>query len=432
MAYDAIDYVLRRYRSAGHIGPESNAADVLAALDAGVAHYGLEDQLSPQEFAELQNIRGIIEQRSQNPDDMRARITQSTTRQRQQQTGQAPGTADNRPRPRPQNGGTATAGTPQNQTPGSPAQARPQQTGAGQAGPANRGGQPDGRQAAPERAAAPDQRQTTETVTRVATGNAVINTNLPGGTPINRRGQGGNHSISGQNTFGPSGGRPEDIPTHLYQTVGSRNPILAENSDSAYAQNLVEVVSFTPAQEDVYANVPAPQPQQRRGFGRLFGGNEPQQAPARVRTGSQPVMVMNPATGQVERGVRFDYAYNPNLSGENLQAEDLGYPRYRECDGNRGGNNLIVSTVLPESVARDLQQQTQSDPASVRAVAEQIVLNAGGISREVWEQGAAREGGRRSNRVKPPYEELPSNHRIFMLDPVTDQLGRENYRARPL
>jgi hypothetical protein len=429
-AYQSLEYVLNRYTQAGHLQPDSPLEDVLNVIDAGTEHYRLQQRLSPAEYDALQRIVGVVRERGQDPGRLRNAVNAATQQQpaqpRAAQAGPQQGGRQARPagsgaaaQPRSQGGGGAAAqGQPQ---PGP----RPRPQDGGQA-------REQAPQLGPERL--------TETVATVAAQNAAISTNVSLNSTI--RGRGGREGTpphDGHNTFGPGGTGISEMPRHFSEPVGSRNPIYTQGPEGRKpAEDLVEAVSFTYAQEDVYEQPPTAQPQPRRGglLGGLLGGGQRQQAPApRRRTGTRPVMVTNPATGQEERGVRFDYTYNPNLAaGGAVQAEErLGLPEYRECQGNRTGNNLQVSTVLPESVARELHQQARQNPESVRDVVEQIVFTAGGVSREAWEQGETRREGGRDNRMKPPYERLPSNHHIYMLEPFHDQdTGHRGHIARPL
>jgi hypothetical protein len=148
-------------------------------------------------------------------------------------------------------------------------------------------------------------------------------------------------------------------------------------------------------------------------------------------------MITDPETGQEEPAVYFDYAYNPGLAGFASEQDRMGLPPYRECSdyrtGNRTGNNFIVRTVLPQSVATRLEHAVRENPTYARQLAEQVVLSAGGVSQEAWNQGARhRATGNRYNRMKPPYESLPGGHQIFILEPMVNKYGGQAYLASPL
>jgi hypothetical protein len=80
-----------------------------------------------------------------------------------------------------------------------------------------------------------------------------------------------------------------------------------------------------------------------------------------------------------------------------FQSQDLQY----HCRDNRTGNVLAVSVVMPESVARELEQKGRTNPKLIRAVAEQAVLEVCGISEQSWSKDSQPTP---DQPVRPPYE----------------------------
>jgi hypothetical protein len=124
------------------------------------------------------------------------------------------------------------------------------------------------------------------------------------------------------------------------------------------------------------------------------------------------VTMINPATGESEPVILFQYAfsdqgkYNPN-SGE-------GNFRYREFNGGRGGNELKVALELPESVANRIKNLVKDQPELVRDLIKDLAIKRsnGAITQELWDHGNNVNG----NPVRPPYEDLPPTWKISILE----------------
>lgn len=135
-----------------------------------------------------------------------------------------------------------------------------------------------------------------------------------------------------------------------------------------------------------------------RGFMR-----RPEKVIQREKVGEEPITVLNPITGQEEQAVWFDYGfstYNPHPS----QASKS--PRYKAIDG-RGGNHLIIRLSLPASVADELLPLIEANPTLARQIAEQAVLQLGGLDETNWTTGG----------VRPPYEHVSPDHRMYLIQP---------------
>jgi hypothetical protein len=274
-----------------------------------------------------------------------------------------------------------------------------------------------------ERAEVDTREQLAGRVLTSARDNAVINTSAPYQLPVRMKGGQEGRTHGGQNTFGPGG---RELPSHLLRQPGPYNTVYSGDPEAReYPKDIVEAVSFTPATDPINKTVTT-----RQGGGLFRRGQEINQ---QEKVGERPRTIVNPATGQEEPAVYFDYTYNPGLADPEV-VRRLHLPVYRECDGSRPGNSLAVRTILPQSVAREIETAIRQDPTYARQLAEQIVLDAGGVSEDAWERGVPRKGlgGALTNRMKPPYEGLPADHQVFILEPTRTSSGRDVYIASPL
>ncbi len=194
--------------------------------------------------------------------------------------------------------------------------------------------------------------------------------------------------------------RPGPGNHSLYARSGSEIP-------REHQFGVLEAVSFAPA---VVIEHAVEAVTEKTGLLGAVGIARPQ---SRNVVHARPATTMNPLTGVEERAVQFAYAYNPHLYDPNPYAAEstLGVS-YQETTGNRSGNQLIVSARLPESVARELSVAIEDSPDIARQVAEWLVLQHGGISPEQW--NGQRPG---HNRSRPPYEQLPSDRRLWFVYP---------------
>lgn len=125
----------------------------------------------------------------------------------------------------------------------------------------------------------------------------------------------------------------------------------------------------------------------------------------RVKTGEKPVMIVNPATGKEEPGVRVAYQFNSNNgSRHDFYGSDL--PGYK-TRGGRLGNVLTVETLLPQSLADKFKEEIARDPQTARRFAEQMAKQ-NGVTDEVWSTGDA--------PMRPPYDQLPNDWTISLVD----------------
>lgn len=126
----------------------------------------------------------------------------------------------------------------------------------------------------------------------------------------------------------------------------------------------------------------------------------------------QPVHPIEAVTfepvGDPAGAVRFGYAYNHRMAGR-----DLELPAYT---GSSDGNLLVVHAVLPKSTAEALGRTIARDPQFARDLAERLVVERGGLPKDIWEHGKPPY----IHRTKPPYEQLPEGHRIHRFDPGPD------------
>ncbi len=128
-----------------------------------------------------------------------------------------------------------------------------------------------------------------------------------------------------------------------------------------------------------------------------------EQIEEQVRDGEVPTMVVNPATGQQEPGVKVAYQFNGNQRRENGQAIRYEGPDY-VTESKRSGNQLFVEATLPKLVADKLRQEVTRNPEVAREFAKTLALN-NGITEQVW-----------SNVVRPPYDQIPDGWEMAVAD----------------
>jgi hypothetical protein len=123
-----------------------------------------------------------------------------------------------------------------------------------------------------------------------------------------------------------------------------------------------------------------------------------------------------------EPGVNFTYTFGATGTRNGLPAYELpsGSPR--------GGNSVTASAVLPKSIADQLQAAVRADPAMVRAVAERLVLENGGLDPAAWD-GTAPTVDR---PMRPPYEQMPATEPIHLVTDGPDgKLVSEKLTLKP-
>jgi len=120
-----------------------------------------------------------------------------------------------------------------------------------------------------------------------------------------------------------------------------------------------------------------------------------EQVDEQVPAGEVPTMVINPATGQQEPGIKVAYLFNGNGAQYSLD----GNPPYITKSG-RSGNQLYVESTLPKSIAERLSREIADKPELARKYAEALVLD-NGIPQELWD-----------SIVRPPYNQLSNNWKI--------------------
>jgi hypothetical protein len=250
-------------------------------------------------------------------------------------------------------------------------------------------------------------------VSRAAENATVVHTDMGRGDGIKMQDGRAARGRGGFQTFG-DGAELVETPDHFMKRFGPGNSF--QTAEGNPPPGMVEAVSFPRAKEDVTAT---------ESYETKTGwlGRKTETHTRTVKTGEQDVMVLNPATGEEEPGVYFDYMYNPLLQGS--KAEDqLGLPEYRELTGSRTGNSLVVRALLPESVAAELRAEIEQNPQAAREMAERLARERGGISQEVW------EGQGNRNPARPPYEKLPAEHRLYMVD--EPEFDGDHWKVRPL
>jgi hypothetical protein len=143
-----------------------------------------------------------------------------------------------------------------------------------------------------------------------------------------------------------------------------------------------------------------------------------EQIDEQVPDGEMLTMVLNPATGQQEPGVKVAYQFNGNQRRENNQTMFYEGPEYKTESG-RGGNQLFVEATLPKSVAEKLRQAASRDPEIAREFAEVLTLN-NGISEQVWNSG-----------VRPPFDQIPDGWEMTITELEKDtRSGDARYEVK--
>jgi len=224
-------------------------------------------------------------------------------------------------------------------------------------------------------------------VVQAAKGSAIVHTDIPGALPRFYKGKkekvAGTHGLS---TFGDGERNPgsiNDAPRHFNMAPGSSNLVKYDTDprSDTHVRTMVEGVAFDSA---------APE-------------------------------WTDPATGRKEAGMYFDYTFNPNLA-PGMKNRTI----YQETTGGRPGNCLIVRTLLSKELANTLKGKfetaaTSGDPQMkaemlqfARDTAAAVVMERAGISAKAWNDGDREFNMTR--RLKPPYEQLPSDHQLFVLN----------------
>ena len=129
-----------------------------------------------------------------------------------------------------------------------------------------------------------------------------------------------------------------------------------------------------------------------------------EQIEEQVTDGEVSVMIVNPATGQQEPGVKVRYQFDGNgidYNYDHATGESKGRPIYVAPDNNRGGNQLFIEVTLPKTVADNLKQTALRDPSTARQFAQSILA----------------ENGATQATVKiPPYAEMPADWTMAITD----------------
>ncbi len=142
-----------------------------------------------------------------------------------------------------------------------------------------------------------------------------------------------------------------------------------------------------------------------------------QQVEEQVPDGEIPTMVVNPATGQQEPGVKVAYQFNGNNRKENGQTAFYEGPAY-VTESGRSGNQLFVEATLPKSVADKLKQSVAGNPETAREFAKTLAMN-NGITEQVW-----------NKVVRPPYDQVPDGWEMTVADLQLNQYGYHDVTAR--
>lgn len=125
--------------------------------------------------------------------------------------------------------------------------------------------------------------------------------------------------------------------------------------------------------------------------------------------------VRNPKTGKEEPGMIFRYKFK-YTEADARRASVQGrfeLPPYDEQSG-RGQNVFEVATVLPESVAKDLQLLLLHNPEHVRVLVDYLVEEEGGLTSKDWKDPKPGQFGTGVTQ-RPPYDGLPNDWQISVI-----------------
>lgn len=220
-------------------------------------------------------------------------------------------------------------------------------------------------------------------VAQVAKGTTRIFTDMP--RKLEALSQDGRHTGDGFGSFG------DGIKFNSTETVNEKE-VLKQTAKTP------EAMSFTPDTVTRYKTVI-----KHVETGKLFS-KRTEQVEEQVPDGEVPVMVINPATGQQEPGVKVAYQFNTSGSQYALDSYEGKVPEYKTESG-RAGNILFVAATLPKSVADKLQQEVSRNPKVAREFAKTLAGN-NGVTDGVWNES-----------VCPPYDMLPDNWQFTITNP---------------
>jgi hypothetical protein len=128
--------------------------------------------------------------------------------------------------------------------------------------------------------------------------------------------------------------------------------------------------------------------------------------------------------GSKERLIDVSYVFNPRLmGGQNAYAKIEGdgvIPAYREFNGSRLGAHAGIRMRLPESAATKLKHALSQDPQLIRDIHETAVeTRAPEAFTGYWHDGDPHRPKESRNRLRPPFEQLPPQWKLWMVDGMT-------------
>lgn len=183
-------------------------------------------------------------------------------------------------------------------------------------------------------------------------------------------------------------------------------------------KSVVEIVSFTPAQEQITVMIPHTRHETKLTLKGLKTKEVIENVPTVV-----DVDKYDPKTG--ERLVRVGYSFDPRFSGADSsypKAENEGdIPTYREVNGSRPGGQISYGLTLPESAAKELEQLFATDPGLARDMADHIFT--GKHSPYSEHQYVAGDGS--DNPIRPPYDMLPKPWSLHMFNALDQHRDRD-------
>lgn len=167
-----------------------------------------------------------------------------------------------------------------------------------------------------------------------------------------------------------------------------------------------EFIGFESVSVDVYRD------KKVQVAGGMFGFKKTTQT-VKEKTGTTRPLMHNEAvaSGALEPLVKLKYCTR-ELSSD--AADLLSHKDY----SNRGGNSIIMEVLLPQSVAKKVQQEIKANPTFIRKIVKKLMVQKLGIPENVYENGDKNTNG---FPICPPYEKWDvSGENIYIREETDD------------
>lgn len=119
-----------------------------------------------------------------------------------------------------------------------------------------------------------------------------------------------------------------------------------------------------------------------------------------------PHWVVNHFTHEPEPAIVVSYTFDPEIG--NLMHDDvLAAQAYTDSTGQVA--KLKIVTLLPQTIATELQRLVGRQPEMARLFAEEVILGSGGLPLGVWK-----------DFVRPPFEKLRGGGTVYLETPLSE------------